>query len=177
MLSLVDIRRNRQVVDALRGIPFEFDLVDYDADKSWLAFDPPLDFAIIAGDYSGGVYVLYDPDTTNGGVFHVSSDARASRIGDNLHEAIEHLLTIPHWSDVAHESLETMRGRALDQDDLPSDWTVARDQVAAELGLKVTADYTERLHRSLAIGVTMKVLANGDPTINGFSNNWDELTP
>lgn len=176
-LAPVDIRRNRSVVDALRETPFEFDMVDYDQDKSWIAFDPPMEFTIIAGDYCGGVYVIYQVDATNGGVFHVSSDARASRIGGNLREAIEHILTIPNWSDVAHEDLATMRDRTqreLDPND--SDWTVARDHVGNELRLDITTDHTERLHRALAIGVTMKVLVNGNQTINGFSNNWDELT-
>jgi hypothetical protein len=160
----------------LRVIPFEFDMVDYDQDKSWIAFDPPMDFTIVAGDYCGGVYVIYQVDATNGGVFHVSSEAKASRIGDNLRDAIEHILTIPNWGDVAHEDLDTMRARVQrERDPSNSDWIVARDHVGAELKLDVATDHTERLHRALAIGVTMKVLVNGNPTINGFSNNWDEV--
>ena len=175
-LAPIDIRANRSVVDALRVIPFEFDMVDYDHDKSWIVFDPPMEFTIVAGDCCGGVYVIYQIDATNGGVFHVSSEARASRIGGNLREAIEHILTIPNWSDVAHEDLATMRDRVkLELDPNDSDWTVARDHVGAELNLNVATDYTARLHRALAVGVTMKVLVNGNPTINGFSNNWDEI--
>jgi hypothetical protein len=176
-LSLLDIRENQSVVDALRVIPFEFDMVDYDQDKSWIAFEPRIDFAIIAGDYCGGVYLLCEVDTTNSGVFHISSEAKASRIGGNLQEAIEHILTIPNWHDIAHEDLDAMREHVLRKHDpRNSDWAAARDHVGAELGLDVTTDYTERLHRALAVGCKMKVLVNGEPTINGFLNNWDELT-
>ncbi len=177
-LSFLHMRENQAVVDALRVIPFEFDMVDYDQDKSWIAFDPPMDFTIIAGDYCGGVYVICEADTTNSGVFHISSEAKASRIGGNLREALEHILTIPNWQDVAHEDLDTMRNHVLHKEDSDdSGWIAARDHVGAELDLNVATDYTERLHRALAIGVAMKVLVNGHPTINGFSNNWDELAP
>ena len=175
-LTPIDIRANRSVLDALRVIPFEFDMVDYDQDKSLIAFDPPMEFTIVAGDYCGGVYLIYQVDATNGGVFHVSSEAKASRIGANLREAIEHILTIPNWTDVAHEDLATMRDRLQrDLDPSDSEWTVARDHIAAELKLNVATDHTARLHRSLAVGVSMKVLMNGNPTINGFSSNWDEI--
>ena len=158
-LSIFDIRESRTVVDALRTAPFEFDIVDYDEDKSWIFFDPPTDFSIIAGDDCGGVYVILETETPDNGIFHMSSEAKASRIGNNLREALEHILTIPNWSDVANEDLNTMRNHLIDCSDSDNpDWTKARDHVGAELGLDLSTDFTERLHQSLAIGVTMKVL-------------------
>ena len=147
MLLKSDICKNRRAVDLLRAIPFEFDLVDYDSEEGPIVFEPAFEFAVIAGDYSGGTYVICEDDKQNpAGVFHLSSDAVACRIGDNLKDAIEHIVTMPNWSDAIHKDLDVMRERA--KQTAQSDWTAARE--AAELKIDIESDHTARFHHSLS---------------------------
>ena len=177
-LFISDVRKQRSVVDALRCHPFEFDLVDYDTDDSWIEFRPEIDFTVVAGDSCGGVFLICDETEQNKGIFHISSDAKASRIGSNLREALEHILAMPNWPDLAHEDLGTMRHRADEAREIDDGkWHIVRDRVASKLKLDVTSDHTERLHTSLAAGISTMVLANETPTINGFASNWDQLAP
>ncbi|EMB13462.1 hypothetical protein [Rhodopirellula europaea] len=176
MPTLETLRKDEAVINDLRMLPFEFDMIDFDDDDDWISFDPPVDFSIIAGDYSGGVYLLYGGEKdANRPVFHVSSEAKASRIGDNLIEALEHIVTIPHWSGAAHADLSTMKDLAVQQADSNIEWIAIRDRICRSLNVDPNANHLPRLHASLAKGVEIKLLVNGNTTINGFATNWDEL--
>ena len=93
-MILDTLDRNPELAEELASIPFEFDVDDPDDDSSWIEFTSGLPFKIIAEDYCGGSYIsVGNSDLTQNPIYHASSDAKVCRIGNNLQEALEHILT------------------------------------------------------------------------------------
>lgn len=179
MLTIEKIRQNNLAVGILALYPFEFDtyVSDDDTEEIWFKFEDERPFKYLAADGCGGEFIsTRHKQEEESAVWCISSDAQASRLGNNLREAIEHILTIPFWMNIAHQDLEEMIKRyETDLAEVAKDndqWLDQREQVASAFNLDVRSTHIERLHQSLAIGVQEQVLVNGEIAINGFSNNW-----
>jgi len=58
MITLADIQSSATVVEALDW-PFDFSLERANEDIDWIQLKPAVPFAVIAGDGTGGVFLVY----------------------------------------------------------------------------------------------------------------------
>ena len=161
------------IAEELASIPFEFDLSDFDTDADGIQFDPPARFLIFAGDYCGGIYVsVGNGPTDENPVFHLSSEGFASRIGSTLKEALEHIVEMPNWRDLANRSLDTMlarfRSHSADLDASVPNWRNVQDRLRAVLELESHEGLVERLHYSIALGEKTRILVHGQVAPSAF---------
>jgi hypothetical protein len=175
MIPIDELRAKRSLLEDLRSMPFDFDMIAFKVDRSWLTFEPPSAFTFLAGDYSGGSYVAYGAEPTDQQpVFHVSSGGFATRLGADLAETLEHVISIPNWSDVACRDFAAMEERMKDKnnmdelDEMFPNWRVVQTRLGSELGINISANHAARLHRSIGIGESIAVIVNGNPSPSPF---------
>lgn len=100
MIHLAELKKSAQVVDDLAW-PYDFDLRRSSADSSWITLKPSVNFHVLAGDRTGGVFLAYgegSPDYLP--VLHATSEGRAGKIANSLQDAVALHIQLPHWRDV-----------------------------------------------------------------------------
>lgn len=148
-------------------MPFDFDMVDFKVDRSWLTFEPQSAFTFLADDYCGGSYVSHGAEPTDRQpVFHISSEGFATRLGAILAETLEHVISIPNWSDAACRDFAGMEERIRNKnnidemDEMFPDWRVVQSRLGSELGIDISTNHAARLHRSIGKGESIAVIVN-----------------
>lgn len=147
-----------QVDDEVRKIlawPFDFDLSVPAADVGWFAVKPVAETKAIACDGTGGIFLLYGPQTK---MIHISSEGQAGVIAGNLEEGIRIIVTYPYWRDLLKFSgggkLKEMRRVVPFLEREMHDDHPGIDQQRAFLREKLyladTSDPIESLHRAVS---------------------------
>ena len=177
MLTLDSLTASADIVDDLRSLPFDFDLVQFDRDCSWITIDPPATMRAIAGDYNGGSYIACgDQPVAERTILHSSSEGITAQLAPNLSDLIGLLIVLPNWSGIAKNSrggdLATMREEAMRNEpellDYFPDWPATRDRIASALNLLLPEDPIERLHASIRNGESLSILVNGEKSPTPF---------
>jgi hypothetical protein len=100
MMHLAELKESTQVVDDLAW-PYDFDLSRANADSSWITLKPSVNFHVLAGDGTGGVFLAYgDGSPDDLPVLHATSEGQAGKIANSLQDAVALHIQLPYWRDV-----------------------------------------------------------------------------
>lgn len=100
MIRLVELKESKQVVDDLAW-PYDFDIGRANANSKWITLKPSVNFHVLAGDGTGGVFLAYgegSPDDLP--VLHATSEGQAGKIANSLQDAVALHIQLPYWRDV-----------------------------------------------------------------------------
>lgn len=100
MISLAELKESTQVIDDLAW-PYDFDLSRADADSTWITLKPAVNFNVLAGDGTGGVFLAYGEDSLHDlPVLHATSEGQAGKIANSLQDAVALHIQLPYWRDL-----------------------------------------------------------------------------
>lgn len=172
-MILEKIKNNPEISEQLASIPFEFDVEDPDKDTSWFEFASKDQIKVVAQDYCGGIFIAVGSgDISQNPIFLISSEAKVYRMGNNLSETLEHILTFIEWRDytkkdfnVTKEKYEKSLKRITKE--YPK-WLELSEKISRELNLSLSRNHLKRFHDSLEKGITEKILINGETALDAF---------
>ncbi len=154
MISLTDIQSSARTVEDLDW-PFDFSLQRADDDTDWIQLSPKRPFTVIAGEGTGGVFIVYgDGALETLPILHGTSEGQAGRVASNLTEWLAVLMAIPYWRDLLKFSgggqLDEMRKTAIFmereyQEDYPG-IPEARRRIKGTLPIPTLEDPIKVLH-------------------------------
>lgn len=154
MIRLASLSANRQVIDDLAW-PYDFDLDRAGTDTAWITLRPSVNFHVLAGDGTGGVFLAYgegSPDDLP--VLHATSEGQAGKIANNLGDVLALHIQLPYWRDVLKFSgngdLDQMRraatALAVDYDEDMPELPDAKARLLGALDVPVLDDPIAYLH-------------------------------
>jgi hypothetical protein len=99
MITLSQITGSEEISDDLFSTGF--DVYRASHDYSWLELEPKIDFHILAGEGSGGVFLAYGTGKIESRpILHVTSEGAAGKVASHLDEWLGILVSLPFWEDI-----------------------------------------------------------------------------
>lgn len=100
MITLNAISASKKIAADLDW-PFDFSPRRADTNARWITLKPNHRFKVIAGDSTGGVFLVYgEGDESRLPILHATSEGQAGRVAANLTEWLALLMAIPYWRDL-----------------------------------------------------------------------------
>ncbi len=146
----------------------DFELSNIDKGTDWITLTPDYPAEVIAGEGSGGVYVVYgEGEIEKRPILFISSEGQSGKIGNNLSEFISMIIEIPYWFDLLKFSgggqLSEMRKTAhfmvAEFDEEHPDYNKAKTNLKSKLTLPNISDPIALLHSCMQSS-DCKVLAS-----------------
>jgi len=99
MITLSQITASEAISDDLFSTGF--DVYRASHDYSWFKLEPKIDFDVLAGEGSGGVFLAYGSEKIESRpILHVTSEGAAGKVASNLDEWLGILVSLPFWVDI-----------------------------------------------------------------------------